>query len=442
MSGPNPENDLEIMTKHGILPENVWAFESSNIEYDEAFKSALDSKFPYIKLFNIDILTFFKNSPIKFDIIYLDFCGPLPSKEQKTLSVLTQLLKNHVLNSPGVLLTNFSLLGNNNEKDNKKFAKIIAAHLYPKDYLESKNKPDDNFTEGALNDGYTPKTFLEEVENNYVFYYSQFITSLIMEFSTNIVPLTNFANSDYMKIFFPEHNKINEKDINSLYHFNDDFGDGEIIVNPNENPYLWTLATLKKRRNKKDINYPDWIYNNDELERFINTIFDQVCNVLTDKNFNKYEKLCFLKTVKPKDKLSQTLNHLYKKQWTKEYEIFTDVFNFDLLIDLLLGQLSVPYLINISRTKRWSYKAKDTRMFMDMFVLDECRYVYDWMPTVDMIDHSLKNLDRELTFRFSLDAISKNRRWYHNNLFYGAAVVDQYEEGFEAKTLEPREYIN
>ncbi|HDM8451945.1 TPA: class I SAM-dependent methyltransferase, partial [Yersinia enterocolitica] len=50
LSGPRPENDINEMTNLGILPENIWAFESDSKIYNEAVISALSSRFPFIKL--------------------------------------------------------------------------------------------------------------------------------------------------------------------------------------------------------------------------------------------------------------------------------------------------------------------------------------------------------------------------------------------------------
>ena len=73
LSGPNPENDIEILVENGILPENIWAFESDNKTYTKAIMSALNSQFPFVKIYKGRIENYLKILPIKFDIIYLDF---------------------------------------------------------------------------------------------------------------------------------------------------------------------------------------------------------------------------------------------------------------------------------------------------------------------------------------------------------------------------------
>lgn len=52
LSGPNPENDLRVFSQAGVLPENIWAFESENSTYSDAVVSALNSEFPFIKIIN------------------------------------------------------------------------------------------------------------------------------------------------------------------------------------------------------------------------------------------------------------------------------------------------------------------------------------------------------------------------------------------------------
>jgi hypothetical protein len=98
----------------------------------------------------------------------------------------------------------------------------------------------------------------------------------------------------------------------------------------------------------------------------------------------------------------------------------------------------VPYHVNVEVTRRWRYQAKETPMFMDMTILDECRYLYDWMPTTEMVSAGFSNLERQLAYRFALDGVSKHRRWYNNEYFFGTAVIDQDTDPFAAKTLYPR----
>ena len=82
-------------------------------------------------------------------------------------------------------------------------------------------------------------------------------------------------------------------------------------------------------------------------------------------------------------------------------------------------------------------------MFLDMFVFDECRYLYDWMPTIDNFLHSIKDIERQFIFRFALDGINRHSRWYFKEYFAGTACVEKYgKKGFEYLTLKRRKYLN
>lgn len=132
-----------------------------------------------------------------------------------------------------------------------------------------------------------------------------------------------------------------------------------------------------------------------------------------------------------------------RKNWkiTDKY-IFCDVFLFHQLKDILVGQLTSPYLYNVDYTKRWLYKAKETEMFMDLVTYDECRYIFDWMPALDMFKEGVDDWNRQLSLRFAMDSATKQRRWYNDELFNGTAVVGQESETFEAKELEKRILIS
>ena len=118
-----------------------------------------------------------------------------------------------------------------------------------------------------------------------------------------------------------------------------------------------------------------------------------------------------------------------------------DVFLFHQLKELLARQLCVPYHLNIEKTDRWTYKAKDTQMFTDLLVFDECRYLYDWMPTLDMLEANLNNIDMELSIRLILDSVSKHTLNYNKEYFFGTSALDIGIKGFEDKILKKRKNI-
>lgn len=227
--------------------------------------------------------------------------------------------------------------------------------------------------------------------------------------------------------------------VNDLFHLDND--GGTVIIDSGSYPILWALATLDKKLNIRDENYPQYIYNDSDFEKFAELFLSQL-NVKSDKKelIKNISDMSFLLSENNRETglLSDSLNELSHNHDYRDYYNFCDLFLFHQVLELLFRQVATPYHVNVERTKRWTYKAKDTRMFMDMIVLDECRYLYDWMPTSDMLSFNLSDIQRQLVWRFVLDGVSKHRRWYSSEYFSGTAVVDQHTKNFEAKILEPR----
>lgn len=450
LSGPNPENDLRVFCEAGVLPENIWAFESESSTYSDAIVSALNSEFPFIKIINGGLDTFIEASPQRFDIIYLDFCGPLPSrnKKQKTLTALTRILAKHALSSPGALITNFSLPTNEQDEVGRLLlSKLVSCYLYPKSFIED-NESEENFSEGAVVNGFNPDEWHEKVSGDLDYYYGQFVTRLLIDHASLISTYNRFPKKNFLynKFFNADENSL-LKDLKDRYfHFNDEDegGGGNVIVDSGQYPILWTLAALDKSLNQEDCNYPQFIFEDEEFARFAEQFLSQL-----DINGNRNELISsfaitsfLLDEGAGQEQLwSSNLKELYSRHNFRDYHQFCDLVLFHQIFEALFRQVAIPYHVNISETKRWSYKAKDTPMYMDMLIFDECRYLYDWMPTADMFERAISDIERQLSYRFALDGVAKHRRWYNPEYFFGTAVVDQYTQGFEAKILKPRETI-
>lgn len=457
LSGPNPENDIREITKLGILPENIWAFETDAKTYDSAVISALSSEFPFIKIIKSNIGSFFEVSPQKFDIIYLDFCGPLPSRnnKQKTLKTITNILMHHALNSPGALITNVSLPTEEQDKEGLDLIKkLVAIYLYPKAFIES-GSTTHNLEEGAEAHGHDFSEWLNIVSIDIDNYYGQYVTRLLMDMVGIISPYDRFPSNHVLfehMFDIKDKEKINNA-VYSLLHFLDDtheeespeFGcGGSVISDKGMYATLWSIATLSKALNKEDPEYPQEIYSDPEFGSFASSFLSQLSTSNDEKLLvNNISRLFYLLSEGNGENnfYKDSMKSLEKLGWFKGYPLFCDAVLFHQIKEILFRQLSVPYHVNIEATRRWSYKAKETPMYMDMIILDECRYLYDWMPTIDMMETSLNDIERQLSFRFALDGLSKHRRYYNTEFFYGTACIGSNNEGFEAKKLTPRAAI-
>jgi len=123
--------------KHGILKENIWAFENDNKVYSEAVDNLL---------------------------------------------ALNKLLEYHSLNSPGVLITNFALPSKVESKEAyQSLAKLASLYLYPKKYIN------ENFQPGEW--GMDQNEWYEFVKKDFENYYGEFITRFIMDYASVFLPL-------------------------------------------------------------------------------------------------------------------------------------------------------------------------------------------------------------------------------------------------------------
>ncbi|MFF2092952.1 hypothetical protein [Paenibacillus sp. NPDC058174] len=459
LAGPNPENDLMELIKQGILPENIWAFESDNDIYKEAV-GRLEINFPQVKIHLGKISSFFSNSAINFDIVYLDFCGALvsPSKRNRNISNIVSLIDNHRLNSPGVIITNFAYIDESNDPGTKKLlAKIVSLYLYPKAYADN--------GASAEEQGLLFHEWFYKVNNNLEYYYSEFIRRFMMDISSVVIPFIRICRSqEYFEMFFEldkKQMKLCKKILFSYDDQKDYIEELSFKLEGDSGGYLesdmsffsipWFLR-MAQYKNIEELY--DWCDDEDERERlklFYMDFYDDQFNkasrsLINQMSFNSEELLdqfsvmlyLILGGSHGIECYSEKLKNVYNMDWQRVAPQACDVFTFQSVIGLLIGQLSVPYHINVLKSVGWSYKAKETVMYTDMFVLDECRYIYDMLPTIDMINNRIENLSSQMCYRFALDALDKNHIRYNTELFFGCAVVGCNNEGFEDRWFKER----
>ncbi|SCY96198.1 hypothetical protein [Flavobacterium caeni] len=417
LSGPNPENDIEVLVENGILPENIWAFESDNQMYNQAVISALDSRFPFVKIYKGKIQNYLKILPFKFDIIYLDFCKTIASEQ--TLSVVRDVFQYQKLSSPGTLITNFAFPDDTeNNKEYRDDLNLLAAnYLYPKVFTETYEDMGGGFIESPECCGISQEDFIEMVKDDSSTFYSQFITRVLYDLPGVLIPYQRLAsNPELVKLFFKNFDKKS---------FDENYAE-DLLCFPGDNAMIWSLSNFiveKESFPKMQMKFNKQLALNSDAAKLLEQV--ELVHFFISEGFDD-------------DMLSDSMAKI-RKNWniTKPY-LFCDVFLFHQLKDILVGQLTAPYFYNVDYTKRWCYKAKDTEMFMDLITYDECRYVFDWMPTVDMLENGVNDINRQLSLRFAMDSITKQRRWYNEEFFSGTAVVDQGAKTFEAKELDKR----
>ncbi len=499
LAGPEPINDIAILIELGVRPENIWAFEIDKGVFASALTSLKRSPLRGVKLMNTSIEDYFVASPRRFDIIYYDACAPLPSHDQKTARILSNIFKHSALAPLGVLITNFSKPDISNETACNNYTNLIANYLYPKTFLDSaedSSTSDSAEAEGywipcmaedvdpeERDDYYPPhKNFVDIVKQNFDAYYGSFITRHIGDIAAIVAPSVRGINSTLsselvdcvstakgrgQKMITPRDELDEEmlddvaKVSSGLPEFGGLYSDAEEVNHAKVQDEL--SATLKK--------YCTVSTGGEALEcpslySILYTL--ALCNLApsdsrSKKNpgFKFYDRWASQLTGSTEkhsaiDALSifyalrhdnahwpKTMEDLAKFDYERKMPFLCDVPTNELSFYPSFAQISYPAHNKVSETKRYQYIAegKTTSMFLDVLPFDECRYIYDWLSTAPLISEDWNDTSRQLIFRFALDAIVKNKFYYQDDYLYGCNVVSTEGSYFEPPQYEKRQRI-
>ena len=406
LSGPEPDNDFQELINLGILPQNIWAFESDNQAYKKAIDNYDQGEYPQPRILKQNIETFFQHTPKKFDIIYVDACGSVPST-QHVLRCVSTVCQHHRLNSPGIIITNFSMPDITRE-DISDYYEIVSQYLFCKKYPFVKFEVGES---GIVNDEY--HNFFDDVSGNFELYYGEFISAVLRDIPAIIIPLERIAQNPY---------------INQLFDVIDvDFNDEKFLDMSNGNSVAKYFFMANYLRNKnllgeKSKCFFSEIGNYKDLLKGLKTV------ILLRKG-----KIRLKEDVQKIKDFFESKNNLYQ---------FLDRPHSNLFFDIILNQLAYPLHNNILKNTRFRYIAKTNVMFTDITVYDECRYIYEWLPGLHQIISSFENISWQYVFRFSLDGLVKMRQNYNNEFFFQGSVVSNTIEGFSSKQLQERILIN
>lgn len=410
LSGPEPENDFNELVSLGILPQNIWAFESAQQTYLQALQSIDSTNYRQPKLLKTSIERFFESTPKKFDIVYIDACAPLVS-DQHALRCIASMFKYQRLNSPGVLISNFAEVDPSNPILLNEYTDMVARYIYTKKYRNSILFADN--TTVRYQDGFTGQK--ETVANHFDNYYGDFVTSMICNTGSIVVPTLRFVNSTYMQ-------SIAAPTVNCRF----EFADINTIKNNTLYKYFATNAFLQEKSS-------------------VFAGINRTCKLLREisPGDNSIDFIAASKKISDIKKSDVDLNPnileavRFFDDRTNMYQ-FLDPPNRVLFFDSAINQLAYPMHYCTDLSLRLTYKAKQTRMFTDLIVFDECRYVYDWLPAIHQIPNAFKNPSWQYTYRFALDGLIKQRINYNNEFFFQGSVIQKNTEGFEAKLFPER----
>ena len=398
LCGPEPSNDFEEFIIKGVLPQNIWAFESDSKVYSRALETLKEDVYPQPRVIRQNIETFMKDTPKQFDIIYIDACGSIPSSRH-ALRCITSICKYQRLVSPGIIISNFT---EPDEKDIPEYLDLVTLYLY------CKSNPITD-TEFLKEQKYL--RYKERVKEKFDKYYGDFISSVLRDIPAIVVPLQRLSKNSYIDKLF----KINDLEDSDFQY-----------LKKSEKHAFSNFIMLVE--NLKNINI-----NIQKINELYNE-FDGIEDIIKGIKY-------LLKIGECKEFENKNLSLLKEMFEKNQVYQFLDKPHFNMIYDVIINQLITPYHNVVEKNIRLLYKAKIKKMYTDITVYDECRYIYEWLPAADQIYGAFRNISWQYIFRFGMDGLIKQRSKYNNEFLYRGSVISNNEKGFLQKSMKDRERI-
>ncbi len=103
--------------------------------------------------------------------------------------------------------------------------------------------------------------------------------------------------------------------------------------------------------------------------------------------------------------------------------VFCDVPMPRLWIELAINHLGNAHHVNTDAHWRAKYKAKSRDMYLDLFVFDNCRALYDWLPMLNLYGKDISKIERQIIVRACMDAITKQNHYSSFFSYFGANLI-------------------
>lgn len=418
--GPEPENDVRFLIEKGVRVENIYAFEYDKKIFNQAVNS-LHSSYPRLKIYNGKIEDFIQLNSVVFDIIYLDFTRSL-LKEFKTVF---KLISNNSLSELSVLVVNTTIPekteDNINQLANYFFYNPIFEYGILNDEEDDYSNNEDSF--GKFREGCTAYGIcsVEElkpyIERNFTDAYSAFQTHFIISYSNLIKPIHSVVNKEFLfkRIFnSSETDKLlkNSKSLDNweLRHTLDSPLIHQQISSAFSKEHFFSVNDVGCKYSIQQATYLFDLYDNAE--------YDNYHNILSNV-------------------LQKAIPQIHNNIIGARNGLFCDVPMIHLWLELIINQYGSPYHFNMQNHKRYKYTSKQRDMYFDIFTLDRCRSLYDWLPIIEYYGDDLSCLERQIVSRMCIDAIGKHTIFNLNQQYYGSALIGLNEKKWSKNHFVP-----
>jgi hypothetical protein len=412
LCGPEPLNDLRVLLDLGVNPHNVWGVESNETAFKSALKELAKAGLP-VKLHNGTLTEFFERVHETFDIAYLDTTGPILGGKPTTLSPTLELLRASRLEPLSVLITNFAKVS---QSDSDRYGRVMT------DYFRFRfNDMPQCVLEQDVDPAWAPfdsTHMLNVVTENLQAVYSDFITRLVIDLGRWWIPSARgFRILERQYLSDPETAKATREAAYSPGKPAETVAEilrsvGDTVLSPSAYPLVSFLRSMQDSDPSEPL-----IQQLGGMQFFGRSAVELNRTVaLLDKIAEGHWKIA-----------SKELLHAVAAPWfdrVHTYESFTCDLPFpNLVVHSLLGIYGRPYFYSSRDSIRGRYTAKSNEMFIDVFALDQCRYYFDWFPTVPQAPDRFCSHAFQVLARCILDRIWSSDRSPDTHPFRGSSVA-------------------
>jgi hypothetical protein len=425
LCGPEPQNDLEVLTGLGVLPQHVWAIESERDLYRKAI-AQLKQQESFIRVHHGGLETFLDMNNDIFDIIYIDACGPLPGGDPNTLRAPINIFYRERLAPLGALITNFAHPGAENIE---RYEQILRYYFAPRN--EDVPRALNEEGEEIVACGLSPDQLEDFISAHFQESYSEFITRFLVDLGRGIIPYARiYSNPDVRKKYFAKDKtlaQVERKATNlppipmdeeppEAYMERFYRSTGDAVLNSHGYPILAFIMNLSENKDLDQL-----------VQRLVKQPIGNGAIKSLKEPFVRATLLAELvqghvEAASP-EMMAALTQSWFDRRLVRNGAFFCDIPMPHLLINSLFGIYGHPYFGNPRASLRLSYVAKETRMYTDVLLMDQCRYYFDYLPTIDLFPRRFESWAYQLILRTCLDRIGRHDFTSSSHPFRGAALA-------------------
>jgi hypothetical protein len=446
---------MRVLAQLGVRIENVWAVEADTKVHDAAMQRARDA-FPALKIYRGNFNSFTRVVRERFDVVYLDFTAPMFSSDARPYATIHTLFDEQVLAELSVLVVNVAEPPKSSDVE-----ELLASYFAHQPLIESAAlgyRDDQNpdsiwYAETAPDQWPSHSALVSAVGSHLHEFYSAFCTQYPSIYANRVQPALRLLRvADARTSLYVNDPKVYETAFDAASDTNavramltggelpkrpDGFGPGmDLILSASEFPLWWFIEGLREKKQGNKI-AQKWVSEYQEKlspldsNSYRPTRIDAVrlsdlLWLIAEGYFPLASKALLTAMVRALDAFAGNKEGL-----------FCDIPMLHLISQLALNQIGFPYHPVQEQHWRATYKAKQTRMFLDIHVFDQCRPIYDRLPSVTLYPDHFCDLNEQFITRIGISLIEAQARGLVPKLYWASSLEARYGSEWERWATPP-----